>query len=59
MWTKAMFSNETIKEIAKAHDKSPAQIILRWDISVFDFELSDEEMARINALDRGEKHDWY
>ena len=78
-WTKAMFSNETIKEIAKAHDKSPAQIILRWDlqngvvvvpgssnpthqkenISVFDFELSDEEMARINALDRGEKHDWY
>ena len=23
------------------------------------FALSDEEMARINALDRGEKHDWY
>ena len=74
-----MFSNETIKEIAEAHGKSPAQIILRWDlqhgvavipgssnpdhqkenISVFDFELTPEEMARIDALDRNEKHDWY
>lgn len=31
----------------------------RQNISVFDFELTDEEMARITALDRGEKHDWY
>ena len=29
------------------------------NISVFDFELSPEEMARIDALDRDEKHDWY
>ena len=78
-YTKAMFSNGTVKEIAEAHGKSPAQIILRWDlqhgvtvipgssnpahqkenISVFDFELSPEEMARIDALDRDEKHDWY
>ena len=78
-YTKAMFSNETIKEIAEAHGKSPAQVILRWDlqhgvavtpgssnpdhqkenISVFDFELTPEEMARIDALDRNEKHDWY
>lgn len=78
-YTKAMFSNETLKEIAEAHGKSPAQIILRWDlqhgvavipgssnpdhqkenISVFDFELTPEEMARIDALDRNEKHDWY
>ena len=78
-YTKAMFSNGTVKEIAEAHGKSPAQIILRWDlqhgvtvipgssnpahqkenISVFDFELSPEEMARIGALDRDEKHDWY
>ena len=77
--TQAMFSNETIQEIAKAHGKSPAQVILRWDLQngvavipgssnpdhqkenifVFDFELTDEEMARINALDRNEKHDWY
>lgn len=26
---------------------------------LFDFELMQEKMERINALDRGEKHDWY
>ena len=26
---------------------------------LYDFELTDDEMARINALDRNEKHDWY
>ena len=26
---------------------------------LYDFELTDEEMERINALDRNEKHDWY
>lgn len=26
---------------------------------LYDFQLSEEEMERINALDRGEKHDWY
>lgn len=26
---------------------------------LFDFELTEEEIERINALDRGEKHDWY
>ena len=26
---------------------------------LYDFELSGEEMVQINALDRGEKHDWY
>ncbi len=29
------------------------------NISVFDFELTDEEMKKIEALDRNEKHDWY
>lgn len=77
--TAALLGNETIGRIAKAHGKSPAQIILRWDlqngvviipgssnpdhqrenISLFDFELSPEEMAQIAALDRNEKHDWY
>lgn len=77
--TSEMFADETISRIARAHGKSSAQVILRWDlqkgvvvipgssdpdhirenISVFDFELTDEEMAAINALDRGEKHDWY
>lgn len=36
---------------------NPAHI--RENLDLFDFELADEEMARINALDRGEKHDWY
>lgn len=26
---------------------------------LYDFELSEEEMEQINALDRNEKHDWY
>lgn len=78
-YTAAMLGNETIGRIAKTHGKSPAQVILRWDlqngvviipgssnpdhqrenISLFDFELSPEEMAQIAALDRNEKHDWY
>lgn len=32
---------------------------IRENISVFDFSLTDGEMARIAALDRNEKHDWY
>ena len=29
------------------------------DARVYDFELSESEMAAITALDRNEKHDWY
>ena len=29
------------------------------NISIFDFELTHEEMERIDALERREKHDWY
>lgn len=77
--TAALFNDPIIAGIAKAHGKSSAQVILRWDlqkgvvvipgssnpehqkenISIFDFELTDEEMNRINALNRDEKHDWY
>ncbi len=32
---------------------------IRENLDIFDFELTDDEMNRINALDRGEKHDWY
>lgn len=32
---------------------------IKENISIFDFELTDEEMAQIAALDRNEKHDWY
>ncbi len=60
-----------IGDIAKAHNKTPAQVMLRWhlqqgrsvipkstkpqriaeNIDVFDFELSAEELAAIDALD--------
>ncbi len=36
---------------------NPAHIL--ENISLFDFELTDEEMEQISALDRNEKHDWY
>ncbi len=32
---------------------------IKENISIFDFELSDEEMDQISNLDRNEKHDWY
>lgn len=61
----------TIAEIAKAHGKTPAQIVLLWELQsgivaipgsadeqhikenldIDDFELSMDEMARINALE--------
>lgn len=77
--TQELLNDETITAIAEAHDRSAAQVILRWNlqkgvvvipgstdpdhirenISIFDFELTEEEMEQINALDRNEKHDWY
>ncbi len=77
--TKELLSDEVISEIAESHDKSSAQIILRWNLQkgvvvipgssnpehikenteLFDFELTDEEMKQIKALNRDEKHDWY
>lgn len=77
--TAELLSDPTILEIAEAHGKSSAQIILRWNLQkgvvvipgssnpahiqenteLYDFELTETEMERINALDRNEKHDWY
>ncbi|WP_100372189.1 aldo/keto reductase [Bacillus sp. FJAT-45037] len=70
-----LLEDETIKDIADTYRKSPAQIILRWDLQtnvvtipksikehriianadIFDFELSTEEMDRINALNKDER----
>ena len=78
-YTAELLGDEVISEIAAAHGKSSAQVILRWNLQkgvvvipgssnpehiqenteLFDFELTEEEMERINTLDRGEKHDWY
>ena len=64
-----------IGAIAKAHGKSPAQVMLRWGLQhgrsvipkstkpsriaenfdVFDFELSADEMAAIDDLDKGRR----
>ena len=66
-----IFQNEVLLATAAQHQKSVAQVILRWllqrgiialskttrkdrmieNISVFDFELSAEDMAAITALD--------
>ncbi len=32
---------------------------IQENTELYHFELTEEEMAQINALDRGEKHDWY
>jgi diketogulonate reductase-like aldo/keto reductase len=63
--------NEVIQSIARKHEKTPAQVLIRWDLQhevvtipksvhrerieenskVFDFELSSEDMQRLDALD--------
>lgn len=77
--TAELLGDPVISEIAEAHGKSSAQVILRWNLQkgvvvipgssnpdhiqenteLYDFALTEEEMSRINALDRNEKHDWY
>lgn len=32
---------------------------IQENMELYDFELTEDEMSQINALDRGEKHDWY
>jgi 2,5-diketo-D-gluconate reductase A len=68
-----LFTNPLLAEIGAAHDKSVAQVVLRWliqrnvvtipksvrrermaeNLDVFDFELSNDEMARIGGMDTG------
>lgn len=69
-----MFQNEVLVSIAESHNKSVAQVILRWltqrgvvaipksvrkeriieNFNIFDFELSQEDMENIAALDTKE-----
>ncbi|KUJ36630.1 diketogulonate reductase-like aldo/keto reductase [Streptomyces sp. 3212.3] len=69
----AVLGDDAITTVAQRHDKSPAQVVLRWhlqlgnvvipksvtparireNLDVFDFTLSDDEMAAIATLDRG------
>ena len=68
-----MFDDPTLREIARQHGKSAAQVMLRWHLQegrsaipkstkpariaenfdVFDFELTGEEIAAMDALDTG------
>lgn len=68
-----IFDHPVLRRIAEKHQRSIAQIVLRWDnqngviaipqavdpkliednIRIFDFELSEAEMAEIDALDTG------
>ena len=67
-----LLEDETLGALAKKYGKSPAQIVIRWDVQrgvivipksthrerivanldVFDFELSDADMAKISGLNR-------
>ncbi|GAM16549.1 aldo/keto reductase [Mesobacillus selenatarsenatis] len=70
-----LLSDPTIVEIAEKHKKSPAQVILRWDLQnevvtipksikehriienadIFEFELSVDDMDRLNSLNKNER----
>lgn len=70
-----LFELTPVEDAAAAHEKTPAQVVLRWHIQtgniafpksnnrtriaenldIFDFELTDDEMAAIDALDEGRR----
>jgi len=73
---KALFENSELKRIASNHNKTVAQVILRWhlqqgiivipksskpkrikeNIQLADFELTNDEMERINQLNTGKRY---
>ncbi|MGN7305207.1 glyoxal/methylglyoxal reductase [Bacillus subtilis] len=70
-----LLDNEVLTQIAEKHNKSVAQVILRWDLQhevvtipksikehriienadIFDFKLSQEDMDKIDALNKDER----
>ncbi|MCY7901132.1 glyoxal/methylglyoxal reductase [Bacillus inaquosorum] len=70
-----LLDHEVLAQIAEKHNKSVAQVILRWDLQhevvtipksikehriienadIFDFELSQEDMDKIDALNKDER----
>ncbi|KOS30915.1 glyoxal reductase [Bacillus anthracis] len=70
-----LLDNQTLQDIAKKHDKTTAQVILRWDLQngvitipkstkehriianadVFNFELTKEDMEKIDALNENHR----
>lgn len=71
----AFFDEPVILELVEKYEKSPAQIVLRWDlqtgvstipksvtperiqqnIDIFDFELTSEDMDRLDTLDTDDR----
>ncbi|MGE2690665.1 aldo/keto reductase [Mycolicibacterium pulveris] len=69
----ALLSDPTVRAVAEAHAKTPAQVLIRWhmqlgnivipksvtperivsNFDVFDFELSEQDMASVSSLDDG------
>lgn len=72
----SVMDDPTIRSIAEAHGRTPAQVMLRWHVQqgrnaipkstnpgriaenfdVFDFALTDDEVARLDALDTGRRN---
>jgi 2,5-diketo-D-gluconate reductase A len=72
---KGLLDAPELTEIAQAHGKSPAQVVLRWHVQIgnivfpksstaerirenyeiFDFELGDDEVEKINGMERAER----
>ena len=70
-----IFNEEVIKKLAEKYKKTPAQIILRWNIQrgiitipksqkperikenfeIFDFEMTEDEIKEIDALEGKQK----
>lgn len=73
--SQSVLKQEAVQKIAKAHNKTAAQVVLRWgvqrgtsiipkttkphrmreNINIFDFELSDEEMKTVSALNKNKR----
>ena len=70
-----IFDDPTIVELSRKYGKSPAQLLIRWDLQhqvvtipksstphrivenadVFDFEISADDMTRLDSLNRNER----
>lgn len=70
-----LLTNPVVRDIAAQHQKSSAQVILRWDLeqkvvtipksvhperiqenaNIFDFHLTEEDITRLTALNKGER----
>ncbi|WLR51664.1 aldo/keto reductase [Bacillus tianshenii] len=70
-----LLTHPVIEEVAQKHEKSPAQVLIRWDLehgvvtipksskkeriysnaNIFDFQLDEEDMEKINQLNENKR----